>query len=52
MVLTRHDSAVAAAEARVKARADALRVDWQNLRASARSTLTGGAVIGGVAIVR
>ena len=51
MAAARHDPAVAAAEERVKARANALRVDWQNLKASTRSTLTGGAVIGSVAIV-
>ena len=50
MAATRHDPAVAAAEERVKARANVLRVDWQNLKASTRSTLTGGAVIGSVAV--
>jgi hypothetical protein len=51
MAAVRHDHAVAAAEERVKARANALRVDWQNLKASTRSTLTGGAMIGSVAMV-
>jgi hypothetical protein len=50
MALIKDDAAVAAAERRVKARADALRVDWQNLKASGRRTLTGGAVIGSLAI--
>jgi len=48
---TRHDPAVAAADERVKARAHALGVDWQNLKASTRSTLTGGAMIGSVAVI-
>jgi len=51
MAATRHDPAVAAAEERIKARAKALRIDWQNLKASTRSSLTGGAVIGSVAMV-
>jgi hypothetical protein len=51
MAATRHDPAVAAAEERVKARANALRVDWQNLKASTRSTITGGVVIGTVAVL-
>lgn len=51
MAAVRHDPAVAAAEERVKTRANALRVDWRNLKASTRTTLTGGAVIGSVAMV-
>jgi hypothetical protein len=51
MAATRDDPAVAAAEERVKERANALRVDWQNLKASTRSTLTGRAVIGTVTVV-
>jgi hypothetical protein len=50
MSLIKDDPAVAAAERRVKARAEALRVNWQHLKASGRNTLTGGAVIGSLAV--